>query len=705
MQQNTEPAAQQERDDPARWEMLNMPTVHAGGADVPEMASVTAPLSIVAPLLDANFPFAPLSASSTRRPASQQRRRAITIAVVLGLLLGVVAPLGYTAFTAYSTYKNLKALALDGVKHLEAVKAKLPTSTSDLSPLLNATTLTSLHPDIVAAQNDFTQLNAGLNGSWIIGLAGGLPGLSGKVTAARHLAHIGVDITQMATILVDSGTSLVNILHRSPLDAKVPFLTQTDLTTITNALNAVTPLLNDIAAQAHGVDLGSLLSSSQQALLDKVLTGLPQIDATLGNVRQFLQIAPALLGLTTPASYLVVTMDRSELRASGGFQGNYALTTVAQGRLTGDIKLNDTYLLDEKNGQCWNYNSVAPAAYQSWWQFSCWGLRDANLSADFPTTARTSIQEMETEGGAPVAGMIALTPKIIQQVLKLTGPITIGLGYNVTVTPDNLEALIHQFQLTHSTTGGDLPPPDQLSSERKRFTALLGRALQDRLHGLKQDTLIALARDAIEDLKSKDIQFYSLNPAVEQFFAGLHLDSAMQRGAGDAVFVVDTNLSGKQNTYVQEAIKDSVQLDATGGATHTLTLTYDFKNPTHAPTYGYVPGYRDYLRVYLPSTSTFISSDTSTITHMTSDELHRAMWAGFLDIPENGGPVTVTLRWHVPNAVAKSQPYTLDVQKQAGNHVVLSVTISKAGVAKPVVSYTTPTKDQFMVGDVGFTVV
>lgn len=685
---------------PADWEALE--TIKAPAiipAEVPQDATETATtrLPVVAAPLPSPFRAAPKRAKPTVR---QHAWRGFSIAIVIGLLVGVMAPLGYSAYT---TYEQAKALALDGVKHLEAVKAKLPTSTSNLAPLLDATTLHSFMPDIQAAQSDFTQLNTTFNSSWMIGFAGGLPGIKDKVTAARHLVRIGLDITQMATVLVDTGSSVAGILKRSPLNASVPFITQTDLTNLTTALNTVAPLINDIAAQARGVNLGSLLSSSQQALLNKLLNGLPQINVDIATAHQFLPIVPQLLGLSTPVTYLVMTMDRSELRASGGFQGNYALATVAQGRLAGDIKLNDTYLVDEKNGVCWNPASTAPAAYQSWWPFHCWGLRDANLSADFPTTARISIQEYEAEGGSTVGGMIALTPKIIQQLLQLTGSIHIAYDYNVTVTASNLEALIHQFQLSSHNGGGDLPPPDQISSARKRFTALLGRELLDRVHKLKQGDLMTLARDAVEDLKSKDIQIYSLSPGTEQFFTDLHLDSAIQRGPGDALFVVDTNLSGKQNTYVQETIKDTVQLDAAGGATHTMTLTYDFANPTHAPTYGYANGYRDYLRVYLPASSALVSSSDGNIATAASDEPHRTMFAGFLEVPENGGPVILTLRWHVTSIIAKGQPYTLDVQKQAGNHVALDVTITKAGASKPTLIYTTPTKDQFMISDVSLT--
>ncbi len=631
----------------------------------------------------------PPPSKTTKQPVHPR----IIIAIVLvSALLVIAIP---SSVLAYSTYSSVKSLALDGVRHLEAIKSKLPAGNADFGKLFDSATIAALQPDIQAAQNDFTRLNDELNQSPIIGLAGALPGLSGKVSAVRHLAHMGLDLTQIAALLMQVARTLDGILHRSPLNASVPFLTVTDLSQLSATMDAFSPLIADISMQAHGANLGSLLSASQQALLNKLLADLPKIQSALATARQFMKVAPAALGLTAPVTYLVVAMDRSELRASGGFQGNYALATVKDGRLTGTLKLTDSYLLDRHDNGCWNWNSSAPARYQSWWIYGCWGLRDANLSADFPTTARMSLQLFSEEGGGQAQGMIAITPQIIQQMLDITGPIYIGYGYNVTVTAGNLEATIHRFQEHYTGQGGtDLPPPDQLSSTRKRFTALLGRALQDRLHSLPQSKLISLARQALDDLKTKDIQIYSANSTVEQFLTAQHVDSTMQRGPGDGLFVVDTNLSGKQNTFVQEQIADTVQLGDDGSALHSLKLTYNFVNPTNAPTYPNFPGYRDYLRVYVPAGSTLLSSDTAGIGALTSDEPQRAMWGGFVYVYQNAGPLTITLRWRVPGVV-KGGLYQYAIQKQAGNHITVTLIIQRGDPAKTLLSYATPAKQTF----------
>ncbi len=649
-----------------------------------------------------------------RRFPTRRGRRIFLSVLVLGISLFVLVP----AVSGTVTFLQLKKLESDAVYHLYKVKDKLPSSSANIGSVLNQATIQGMQPDITAAQNDFIQLRNELNSSPVLGTAALLPGVSAKIEAARHLASVGLDATRMGTMLVQVGLIVAQIAHSKPLTATTPVITQAQLDSINGYLTQATPLIDDIAAQLHGVDLSALLSSSQISLISKFTANLPQIqqDITLGH--QFIAIAPSLFGLGKPTTYLMVAMDRSELRASGGFQGNFALITTQDGHLNNGIHLNDTYLIDEAHGACWNSSSTVPQQYSGWWPFHCWGLRDASISADFPTTAKTSMSLYNAETGKSVSGFIAVTPVIIEQLLSITGNIHIGYDYNVTVTPSNLESLIHKYQLTATgiSAGNDLPPPDQISSTRKRFTALLGDELQTQLHGLDPGKMASIIKFVIGDLKTKDVQVYFTDPKVEQFFVGQHLTSAMYRGPGDGLYVVDSNLSGKESTMIQENFTDKVQLDASGGATHTLTISYNFPNPNNLPTYGYgygQYGYRDYLRVYVDPHSQLQNVATNgpssnayyypaQIGALPSDEPARTMFAGTVFVPMNAGPVTITLVWYVPHIVPNGGHYTYVIQRQAGMSDTLDVTIYAPNGKQPVVTYATP-KGQTLEKDVTLT--
>ena len=55
-----------------------------------------------------------------------------------------------------------------------------------------------------------------------------------------------------------------------------------------------------------------------------------------------------MLGVGAPANYIVLSLDRSELRPGGGFQGNYGVLSLEGGKQSQDhpLSLHDVYALD-----------------------------------------------------------------------------------------------------------------------------------------------------------------------------------------------------------------------------------------------------------------------------------------------------------------------------------------------------------------------
>ncbi len=167
-----------------------------------------------------------------------------------------------------------------------------------------------------------------------------------------------------------------------------------------------------------------------------------------------------------------------------------------------------------------------------------------------------------------------------------------------------------------------------------------------------------------------------------------------------------------------------VTLDAQGNATHnvTMTLNYQQKGDVYGP-----DTYHDYVRMYVPENSTFVSGNgfsqigetyctdgvnpcqadvygngtlvcsapvvvgTSTgysdfdpsdqlyqigaPTNQTSDEMGRAMYGGWVMIPKNC-TLKVTLSWTVP--AMSNNGYSLLFQAQAGIATSLKLSVQSA---------------------------
>src|SRR5262249_49074845 len=173
---------------------------------------------------------------------------------------------------------------------------------------------------------------------------------------------------------------------------------------------------------------------------------LPMLQTWLAVAEKLLPVAPTLLGVGTPANYLIEVLDSTELRPGGGFIGNYGIATLSGRRLT-EAQITDSNLLDRPYGVTSKYIPYPPA--YTWFDLApgSWSFRDSNLDADFPTAARYGEFTYRQEGGKiPVQGVIAITPALIQHALVITGPIYVP-EYHEVVTAQNLIARIHFHQL------------------------------------------------------------------------------------------------------------------------------------------------------------------------------------------------------------------------------------------------------------------
>ena len=227
---------------------------------------------------------------------------------------------------------------------------------------------------------------------------------------------------------------------------------------------------------------------------------LPRVRSLIGQVVPYIDPVGWLLGVGQPRHFLVQTLDRAELRPSGGFAGNYGVLTLTNGKLEpfSLYNVNDIDYGLKTNG--WIFGKRPPAQY-SWWPFANWGLRDANLSPDFPTTAKIITDVFRNEGGGDVDGLIQITPVAIEHVLNVTGPIYVP-DYNETITAQNLEDKIHFYQQDPRGIAIEqqLNPNDKTHSLRKRFTQLVVQLLQDKVKKLPFSQMSPLAEAGAQGL-------------------------------------------------------------------------------------------------------------------------------------------------------------------------------------------------------------
>lgn len=555
-----------------------------------------------------------------QREAQQQRRRrlrtilATSLIVALLVLVALPAALGLAAYSAYS---NVRGVAMDGVDRLLKVKTILSVAKSDPMAALDVTKLEQAQAEFKGAESDFVQLEQLLNRPGIQATVNQFsPKYGSELEMAQRLVRVGLDVSRMGNEMSNVALMGANLLHSSPLSssANKPLITVADVSSIEGALVHALYYIDDIQAQMSQVSLQDLpISASQKAELASVMPLLPKARDYIVQMQGMVGLVAWLLGVGQPRRFLVQTLDSAELRPSGGFAGQYGILQIQDGRIA-PFTLRDVALLDYAgNGSELVSNGPglgrsAPPQYRSWMNFGYFGLRDSNLSGDYPTTARLNMQIFQDEGGGPIDGDIELTPAVISHVLLVTGPIKVT-EYNDVVTAQNLEDKLHYYQQNYAAIAVEKQKTNNSSNEaRKAFTSLVGQLLMSKVRHLPVSKLIQIGKYALQDIKSRDLQIYFTNPAAEAWLVEHGYSGAMSTfSQTDGFMVVQANISiSKASQYVHTTEQDQITLDAHGGATHTLTITLNYQQT--GPVYGF-DTYADYVRIYAPAGSQFLWGD------------------------------------------------------------------------------------------------
>ena len=538
----------------------------------------------------------------------KRTQRIARFVIVAALFLFVLLPAG-AGVAAYSAYSNVNAMAHDGLNHLLKVKSLLNVSKSDPTAALNATKLQQAQVEFKGAEVDFVQLQQLVDRPDIQGaITQFAPQYGSKLGELVSLVQVALDVSRMGDELSGVGLIGANIIHAPPLSASSnkPLISASDVSAIEGAMIHALYYINDIHTQMSHISLKDLpISDSQKTQLASLLPLLPKAHDMIVQAQGLIGLVTWLLGVGHPRRFLIQTMDSAELRPGGGFTGQYGIVQIQDGRVT-PPSLTDVTLLDYAgNGTA--IGRKAPDGY-SWMNFGNWGIRDSNLSGDFPTTARMTMQLFQDEGGGPIDGDIAFTPTLIGHIIDVTGPIKVP-EYNETITSKNLEDRLHYYQQDYSAIAREKQISGNYShSGRKAFTSTLGKLLLDRVRHLPVKQLMEVVKGAIKDIQSHDLQIYFTDPAVEGWLVQHGYSGSTDTfSKQDGFMVVQANISiSKASQYVHTTEHDDVTLDAQGGAKHNLTITLNYQQK--GPVYGY-DTYADYIRVYAPQNAQFISGD------------------------------------------------------------------------------------------------
>ncbi|MBI2405919.1 DUF4012 domain-containing protein [Candidatus Microgenomates bacterium] len=318
-----------------------------------------------------------------------------------------------------------------------------------------------------------------------------------------------------------------------------------------------------------------------------VLTGLSRV----------VRAGQDLLGYRGKRTYLVLFQNNMELRPTGGFIGSFGLLSFERGKLT-NIEIQDVYAAD---GQLTGHVEP-PEKLKEHLGEAGWYLRDSNWDPDFPTSAARAEWFLDKELNVKVDGVIAVDLEFVKQLISVVGSLSLA-DFGTEVVETNF------YEKTQNAAHEGFFPG---STQKKDFLAAVARALAAQLQKSPQNAL-SIGRAFYSSLFNGHIIVALHKKEAQAAVAQLGWDGAVKQVdcpptspqcVADYLFPVEANVGVNKANY---HLSRSFLLDISRTQEqflHELTISYVNKSPRGDATLRY----KNYLRLYLPSSSTIISA-------------------------------------------------------------------------------------------------
>jgi len=318
-----------------------------------------------------------------------------------------------------------------------------------------------------------------------------------------------------------------------------------------------------------------------------------QLPLLTDNIKNFVKFSDALLtilGHDQTKRYLIFFQNNAELRPTGGFLGSFALLDIDRGEIKNlEIPNGGTY--DMNGGLKLSIAAPEPLHLVN----TYWQLQDANWFADFPTSAKKMIWFYEKSGGPTVDGVITLTPNVVENLLKITGPINME-NYGATINESNFWRIVQKEaeKKFHETR------------ESKKIIGELSEQLLDKVLSSDQDTFIKMLGILNESLTQKNILVYFTDEESETAIKSMGWGGEIKYAPRDYLAVINTNISGgKSDRVIKENISLQTEIMPNGEIINTAKITRTHQGNASEEFTGV--NNVDYLRIYVPAGSTLLS--------------------------------------------------------------------------------------------------
>lgn len=387
-------------------------------------------------------------------------------------------------------------------------------------------------------------------------------------------------------------------------------------------------------------------------------------------------VLPTLLGVDRPRTYLVLFLNNTEMRPGGGFIGTYAIVRMNQG-LAELQKVGGTENIEKTSSTT---VAVPPEPLQKYLKVSEWYFRDSNWSPDFSRASDEALTLFAREHDVPPGGfdgVIGLTPTVIEQMLKITGPISVN---GLDLSADNVtERMEYQVEYGYKNQGISF-------GDRKQFLGAFGHALISKIKGeLWQNwsSYFVLLQRMIDE---RQLVVHMVDNQLQDTLREAGWSGEMHMTDGDYLLWADANLGAlKTDVAVQRSLSYSIAPTSSG---YAATVQMNYQHTGHFD--WRTSRYRDYVRVFVPRGSALLGVDGAMAADRSTEvgkpdqgiENGRQWFGAFISI-EPGKSGVLAFHYLVAPSVVdqiKQGTYSLQFDKQIGtpaNQLTLALSFRK----------------------------
>lgn len=432
------------------------------------------------------------SAQSGGGAPKEPKKRSKTPFIVVGIIIVLLGVLGGVGAAALFSAKDLKAQASEVLTYVDSMSESVKTQ------------------DFNSASESAQQI-ANLSGDMSDKLSSPL------WTAVSFVPVVGQDITSARTV-VGSLNDVANQVLVPMMDtiASNPL---SEFITSDKTINAqaVSQLFGALASAAEPMqectdtieDVPAFHISMLEEKMGPVREKLVKVNGLVQKAADLAPLAESILGAKGDRVYLIAAQNSTEMRASGGFPGSIGALRITNGKIELDDFSTVYDVMADRTSDAMGVTDQEKALFGEGFMMV---PRDAGMDPDFTRVAEIWASAYTEKTGVALDGVISVTPAVVQDLLAISGPITLadGLmldGSNATKVLQN--DLYWKYLSSNPSAEGGNDAADAL------FAQAADLAFENFFSGLNSETLMQFMKVMMEGFDNRSVMFW-LTSADEQ---------------------------------------------------------------------------------------------------------------------------------------------------------------------------------------------